>query len=150
MHPILRGGLAGLAGTGLMTAVIAAARASGLLWVPPPAQITGNVMRKTGAGAGAPRPVWLAAHTAYGAICGSAYGLIRPALPASPVAAGLAHGGAVWALSYLGLMPALGLYPWPDDDSRPRAAVMIIAHAVFGIVTAAVDEWLSHHQEDGR
>ena len=150
MHPILRGGLAGLAGTGLMTVVIAAAKASGLLWLPAPAQITGNVMRKTGAGAGAPRPVWLAAHTGYGAIWGSAYGLIRPALPSSPVVAGLAHGGAVWALSYLGLMPALGLYPWPDDDSRPRAGVMIIAHAVYGIVTAAAEEWLAHHQDAGR
>ena len=151
MHQVARGALAGLTGTGMMTLAIAAARAAGLLRTPPPAEITARAQEKAADTMGArPRAAgppfeagWLAAHFAYGAACGVGYALIRPLVPAPPVGIGLAYGGAVWGLSYLGLMPALGLYPWPDDDSRSRMAATIAAHAVFGVATAEAERRLA-------
>jgi hypothetical protein len=111
-----------------------------LLVVPPPAEIARTAAAKAGVEAEPPswldRAVWLAEHAAYGAGCGVGYALARPRLPASPVVAGLYWGGAIWGISYLGLMPALGLYPWPDDDRPTRAGVMIAAHAVYGVTLA--------------
>ena len=147
MDRLARGGLAGLLGTGLMTLALAGARAAGLLRTPPPAEVTGRAQEKAGLRRHVPEPAfrasWLAAHFGYGAACGGGYALLRPGLPASPPAAGLAYGGAVWALSYLGLLPALGLYPRPEEDSRSRLAVMIAAHAVFGVTVAEAERRLA-------
>lgn len=88
---------------------------------------------------------WMAAHEAYGMACGMGYVHVRPLMPSSPRVAGLIFGGAVWGVSYLGYLPALDLYPSPDDDSRSRLTVMVIAHAVFGIVLAEVEHRLVRH-----
>ena len=147
MDRLARGGLAGLLGTGLMTLVIAGARAARLLRTPPPAEITERAQQQAGVRRRIPAPAfrasWLSAHFGYGAACGAVYTLVRPGLPASTAAAGLVYGGAVWAMSYLGLLPALGLYPRPADDSRSRMAVMIAAHAVFGVSVAEAERRLT-------
>ena len=52
--------------------------------------------------------------------------------------AGLLFGGGVWALAYLGIMPALGLYPPVDQEHPMRQATLIAAHAAYGITTAEV------------
>jgi hypothetical protein len=62
--------------------------------------------------------------------------LARRILPRSTPLAGLAWGGLIWISAYLGALPLLRLYPWPDDDRPSRTAVMIGAHAVYGIVLA--------------
>ena len=146
MNELVRGGLAGILGTVLMTLVIAGGRAARLLWTPPPREITHNVAGSAGVRRQLPesafQAAWLAAHLGYGAACGVVYAAVRPRLPAGPVTAGLVYGGAVWGVSYLGLMPALGLYPWPKDDSGSRMAVMIAAHAVFGTTIAAAERRL--------
>lgn len=98
-------------------------------------------MPKVQSAAAAP-VAWVPAHEAYGMACGVGYALARPRLPSSRHVAGLMFGGAVWAVGYLGYLPALGLYPWPDDDRWSRTSVMIIAHAVFGVVLAEVDHCL--------
>ena len=147
MNPIVRGGLAGLLGTVTMSGVIAGGRAARLLWTPPPAEITDRAARKAGAEGDRRTPAfqvgWITAHLAYGAACGVLYALGRPSSPPSTVGAGLIFGGAVWGVSYLGVMPALGLYPWPEDDSKSRLAVIIAAHAVFGTTVAEADRRLS-------
>ena len=81
---------------------------------------------------------WVAAHLGFGAGAGIAYALGRSLFPRSRVLSGLAFGGAVWGISYVGLMPALGLYPAPDEDDPSRTAVMIAAHAVYGVTLAEV------------
>ena len=40
-------------------------------------------------------------------------------------------------LSYVGLLPRLGLYPWPKNDSASRIITMMVAHAIYGTTTAA-------------
>ena len=147
MHRIAHGGLAGLLATGLMTLVVVGGRAAGLLRTPPPAEITARVEEEVGVRRHVPEPAfrasWLAAHFGYGAACGIVYALLRPGLPAVPIATGLTYGGAVWVLSYVGFLPALGLYPWPEEDSRSRMAVMIAAHAVFGVTVAEAERRLA-------
>jgi len=146
MNAIERDAAAGLIATGAMTVVIVAGRAAGLLVEPPPAEIARTAAAKAGARAEPPswldRATWLTEHAAYGVACAVAYGLARPWLPSSPVAAGLIWGGAVWGVSYLGLMPALGLYPPPDDDRPTRTGVMVAAHAVYGVTLAELDQRL--------
>jgi len=121
------------------------------LRTPPPEEISARVIAKLPAPVDAVtrfRPLWLVAHGGYGLLCGVAYHFLRPRLPNQPAQAGLLFGGMVWSVSYLGLLPALDLYPWPDEDATPRLAVMIAAHAVYGATLAAVvqrldERWLS-------
>jgi putative membrane protein len=139
MERIVRGGLAGLLATIPMTLVIALGRVAGWLHTPPPQTITARIAQRT-TEAHPPRQspgfqiVWLAAHHAYGAAGGALFAVLRPLLPRSDLAAGLLFGGAVWGVSYLGVMPALKLFPPAQDDSWRRQAVMIAAHAVYGTV----------------
>lgn len=146
MNRYARGVIGGGAGTLVMTAAILTGE-----WLfrfrTPPKEITRNVLWRIGmprAGSGATAGViWVVAHEAYGMACGVGYALVRPRLPASRYAAGLMFGGAVWAVGYLGYLPALGLYPSPDEDRRSRTSVMVIAHAVFGVVLADMEHRLS-------
>ncbi len=142
MHRLLLGGFAGLAATVPMTAVIAAGRAAGWLHTPPPVVITENVAELVGEepsrNSAEFQAAWVGAHFAYGAACGAVYAAIRPTLPRPEPASGLLFGGAVWGISYLGLMPALHLFPPATEDSPRRQAVMIAAHAVFGLALAGL------------
>lgn len=127
-----------------MTIVILGGRTLLGFHTPPPVEITRRVSRRVGVrpprsneGFGA---FWMAGHILYGAACGALYTVSRRFLPRQPVAAGLIAGGAVWGVSYLGYLPALSLYPSPENDSRDRTAVMIVAHAVYGVALALAEE----------
>jgi putative membrane protein len=139
--------MAGAAATVPMTLVIEAGRAAGWVRTLPPKQITANVAERAGEAPSRQNPAfqvaWVAAHLGYGAVCGALYALVRPLLPRSDVAAGLLFGGAVWGVSYLGVLPALELFPPAQDDSLRRQAVMIAAHAVYGVTLADVERSLS-------
>jgi uncharacterized membrane protein YagU involved in acid resistance len=153
MQTLARGALAGLAATVPMTVVIGAGRAAGLMGTPPPVEITENVGEHAGEQPDRQSPefqaAWLAAHAGYGAACGVLFAAIRPLLPRSDLVAGLLFGGAVWGVSYIGVMPSLNLYPSAKDDSNQRQAVMIAAHAVFGTALATVERYLrsNEHQD---
>jgi hypothetical protein len=141
LHRTLSGGAAGLAATAPMTAVMLGARQVRLLHTPPPKEISARAAARVWSPVLASRtvqPLWLVAHGGYGVVCGVAYGALRPWLPTKFGLAGLSYGGFVWGVSYLGLMPALGLYPWPEDDAPPRLTVTIVAHAVYGVTLATV------------
>ena len=73
-----------------------------------------------------------AAHFGYGAAAGALFPPLAGWLPVPTVAAGLAYGLAVWAGSYLGLIPALGLLSPATEHPRRRNLLMIIAHLVWG------------------
>ena len=139
-----RGALAGALATVAMSGVIALGRALGLFQSPPPKQITANAAATATDVVPASSPgfqaTWMLAHLLYGAACGVAFALLRACLPAGLLRpGGLAFGLLVWAVSYLGLMPALKLYPWPWQDDPDRMATTIAAHAVFGLSLAEID-----------
>lgn len=144
MNRIVRGGIAGLIATAPMTLVIAGGRAAGLMRTPPPEQITARAEASVGLAQSRGEAFtarWMVAHLAYGAGCGVLSAVVRPRIPVphgSATLEGLAFGGGVWAASYCAVMPALGLYPWPWDDDRSRAGIMVAAHGVFGVALAAV------------
>jgi hypothetical protein len=142
MRPLF-GVLAGAAATVPMTAVIVLGRMAFARWMAPPEQITSKVAERVGFNPNEESTEfelgWIAAHFGYGAACGAIYSVVRPVRPGSVTTNGLIFGELVWGVSYLGYIPALGLYPWPKDDSRTRMGVMIAAHAVFGIVTAQIE-----------
>ena len=129
-----------------MTAPILAARRLGFLATPPPVEISANVARRVPLlpqrGQRGFWAVWIGGHLAYGGLCGIAYVAIRRYLPASQVLAGFEFGQAVWATGYVGVIPALGLYPGPENDTRSRLLVMVGAHAVFGVTVALVNQTL--------
>lgn len=147
MNRLLAQGIAGAGATGFMTLVIGAAKGLSLFENPPPAEITRRAAAKTDASTtveSRDQPefgiTWMSAHAGFGALSGILYGQIQPHLPDAPVPMGLFYGGAVWAVNYLGIMPALGLYPAPERDTRERTAVMIAAHAVYGVSLALLQQ----------
>jgi uncharacterized membrane protein YagU involved in acid resistance len=138
---VLRGGVSGIVATLLMTGVMYAGKWAGLLETPPPKEITAHAGRKA---AVPPEDVpdstfdvtWVAAHFGYGAACGALFGLLIPVLPRRAWFSGLLYGGVLWAIGYLKVLPQLGLYPHFSKDSSSRTAVMIAAHAVYGMTLA--------------
>ena len=149
MLNLVCGAISGMMATVPMSAVIAAGCATGWVRVIPPEEITANVAEEVGADPEEDSPqfeaAWMAAHLGYGAACGALYALMRPLFPRSELAAGLLFGGAVWGVSYIGVMPALELYPPVGEDSPRRTAVMIAAHAVYGTSLAASERLLSSY-----
>lgn len=97
----------------------------------PPREITENAA----AAADAPEPgtaATLGAHFSYGAAAGMAYLPFAGKSGMNPAAEGALFGLAVWGGSYLGLMPATGLYRSATDDATARNVLMVTAHLVWG------------------
>jgi uncharacterized membrane protein YagU involved in acid resistance len=74
----------------------------------------------------------VAAHFGYGAAAGAGYVSLAGKSGLHPAAEGALYGLAVWGGSYLGLMPASGLYKSATEEPAARNAMMIAAHVVWG------------------
>jgi putative membrane protein len=90
----------------------------------------------------------VAGHIAYGAAMGSLYGMIEPHIPGPAVGKGIGFGLSVWAGSYAGWLPAVGLFPAPQDRPARRNAAIIGAHVVWGAVLGALTGVLSGSDAD--
>jgi uncharacterized membrane protein YagU involved in acid resistance len=86
--------------------------------------------------------VTLVAHFGYGTAVGAALGALAPRGPARAAAVGAGFGLLVWAVSYLGLMPALDLHPPATRDTLRRNLLMIAAHLVWGSTAGVVNDVL--------
>lgn len=75
-----------------------------------------------------------AAHHGYGAAAGA---LLAAAQPVMTARFGSTAGIAVWAASYFGWIPAMGVLRPAHRHPPARNALMIAAHLVWGAVTAA-------------
>lgn len=136
----LSGAVAGLVATGPMTAVMLVLhRLLPKLQQYPlePDRITRRLANRLGlhrlAGDREARlAVTTAAHFGYGAAAGALFPALAGWLPLPAVLAGAAYGLAVWAGSYLGLVPALGLLSPATRHPKQRNALMIAAHLVWG------------------
>ncbi len=89
------------------------------------------------------RVLTYAGHFGYGAAAGAAYPLLARPLPGPPAARGAAYGLAVWAGSYLGFLPTLGLWgPRREQAASRRAAkttlLLVLAHLAWGGVLGLV------------
>ena len=74
------------------------------------------------------------AHVGYGAAAGALFPALFNRLPLPASLTGMLYGLAVWAGSYLGLVPALGLLSPATKHPRRRNLLMIAAHLVWGAV----------------
>src|SRR2546423_38412 len=85
----------------------------------------------------------MASHFAYAAGFGAAYAALAPHVPLPPVARGVGFALGLWAASYLGWLPAAGLYRHAARDSAGRNALMIAAHVLWGATLGAVEHELA-------
>ena len=77
-------------------------------------------------------------HFAYGAAAGAIYGPLAQRVPLPPALKGIAFGLVVWTVSYLGLLPAIGILRPATEHPARRNLLMILAHVVWGSVTGLV------------
>lgn len=136
----------GIVATVPMSAFMLLAQRLGAMGKQPPAKIAEAGLRAAGAD-DVPRPVEKAAsallHFAFGGVAGSAFavlarraerrGLISSRNRRSRAGiAGAAFGSMVWAASYMGWVPALGIMPPAHRDRPDRPWSMLTAHWIYG------------------
>jgi uncharacterized membrane protein YagU involved in acid resistance len=149
----LAGAAGGLAGGTAMTVMITqvaprVAPQSMLPSTPAPIKFVRWTERATGhrraLSQGEEKGAGLAAHALFSAASGAAYALARTRL--APVAAlptpaaGVAFGLLVWAATFQGALPALGVMPRTTDHRPRRWPAPLMGHSLFGVVTAVVTE----------
>jgi len=90
----------------------------------------------------------IAAHWAFGAATGAMYAPLARHFHLPPLAGGIVFGLGVWASSYLGWLPAAGLYRSPSREPAGRHAMMVGAHVVWGAVLGILTEHLLEDDAD--
>ena len=139
MNKLMTGATAGAAATVPMTMAMETLHA----WLPgetpeplPPRQVTESLTEKAGVrddlGEGQMQALTFGAHVGYGAVCGAILGLVAPKQPVAAAGVGMLFGLAVWAGSYKGWLPALGVRHDAAFDPPARNGLMIAAHLVWG------------------
>lgn len=133
------GGLAGAAATVAMSGWMLAGQLTGRHGEQPPKRLVRRISRRIGLparhhGAGT-RLMTAVAHLGFGTSCGALY---ATAVPRSTTPRGIEFGLGVWAASYAGWIPALGLLPPPGRDNPRRAWTIATAHVVYGAVLGAL------------
>lgn len=141
MNRLLAGALAGVVGTYAMTLAkqcLFPRLPPSQRYPLPPREITQDVIER-----GAGREVaddellldaTVASHFAYGAASGAVFSVLG-LHERHPVRNGVAFGVAVWAVSYLGWLPAAGILTPATRHPPARNALMIAVHVVWGGVT---------------
>jgi len=74
----------------------------------------------------------LLSHFGYGITLAGVYAATVGRLPFVPFLKGVLYGIGVWAGSYMGWLPALGILKPATEFPRERNRLMIIAHLVWG------------------
>ena len=88
-------------------------------------------------------PMTLMSHFSYGTTVGSFYQPVQSTLPGSPAVRGALFGLGVWAGSYLGLLPLLGMHPPATRETAERNSMMIAAHLVWGASLGVLNDYFS-------
>jgi uncharacterized membrane protein YagU involved in acid resistance len=131
---LVRGTVAGTIATALMSVVMLGARQLGLMGGMPPEKITATFLNRGGVRRSAGQQDALATllHFAFGAAAGAGFGVVAPRPVAIRVPAGMAYGAAIWGVSYLGWVPALGIMAPAHRDRADRQAAMLAGHLMYG------------------
>jgi len=137
-----RGRVAGVVATAGMSVLMLAARRAGLLGRMPPEKITARTLDRLGVRRGRRTQDLLATlmHLGFGASAGALFEVARrrARVPLPVVLQGVAYGTAVWAVSYYGWLPALGIMAPPHRDRPGRPQTMLAAHWLYGGLLAAL------------
>lgn len=81
-------------------------------------------------------------HIGFGMAMGALYGLARPASRGSSAATGALFGLTVWAVSYLGWLPAIGVTTGTASGRPDTLPFPFVAHVVYGLTTGVVYDQL--------
>lgn len=140
MNALVRGAVAGTVATAAMSAVMLAFRDR--MGEQPPDAIVTSAADAVGVDPTETEADALAslAHLGFGLATGAGYALLPRYLP--PPVRGVAVALAVWAVSYQGWVPAVGILPPASRDKPGRTEVMVGAHVVFGAVLGVVEDRL--------
>ena len=141
---VIVGAGAGVVAALVMSMVMLPARWLGLLGTQPPRRITDRLLNVAGGGETTPEPArrvgTALVHLITGAVCGAVFGLARVVthrrFPAAVV--GPAYGAGVWTVAYVVAAPTIELLPPPWEDRPARPQIMLVAHLLYGLVTAAL------------
>jgi uncharacterized membrane protein YagU involved in acid resistance len=134
---LCQGAVAGFGATGPMTVLMDALKqAQGDPEPLPPRQITGRLVEESGAKPFVSREtehdLTILNHFGFGTTAGALYGPIAEACPLPPVLAGVSYALGVWAVSYLGWIPAVGLYRSATEEPPNRNVTMLAGHVLWG------------------
>lgn len=133
---LLFGAIAGFVATGAMTSAMARLHRQLPIserYPLPPREIT--ELTVGGPSEALVRDEAMAAHFLYGAVTGA---LVAGVRSRPTVTEGAIAGLAIWAGSYFGWVPALGILEPASKHPPRRNALMISAHLVWGSATALV------------
>lgn len=163
VHAIVKGALAGFAGTVPMTIFMLATQRflpKGQHYDLPPELITKDIARKAHVrwhmSKGQILVATLVVHFGYGATMGAIYAPIEKSIPLSfekriPLAAllqGILFGVLIWAASYFALLPLLGIAESAEKEPVQRNLMMLAAHVIWGSVMGATAGVLMSGQEE--
>lgn len=145
MSRILIGALAGIGATIAMTAVMRRLHRR----LPPPSRYLlppRELMQETlpRASERVLRHATTLSHFGYGAAAGA---LFTSMAPGRGAVAGMLYGTGVWAASYLGWIPAVGILKTAARHPGERNALMIAAHLVWGAILALTARELDRAEE---
>ena len=145
----LKGALAGFVATGPMTLFMLVTQRflpRGQRYALPPEIITRELARRAHVrqqlNKGQILAATLVSHFGYGAAMGALYSPLGKKIALPAAAKGLLFGLAVWAGSYLGLLPLLGMTESGQREPQRRNLMMIAAHAVWGATMGIVADVL--------
>ena len=148
----LMGAIAGFIGTGPMTVFMLLTQRflpKGQQYDLPPEIITKELAHRAHVRQHMDKRQILAAttvsHFGYGAATGALYGPLSKKIPLPAVVKGALYGLFVWAASYLGLLPMIGMSESGQREPVRRNLMMIAAHVVWGATMGVVAEVLMQH-----
>jgi len=114
----------------------------------PPEKITDELAERAGVKEHLEKPeriaVALMAHMGYGAATGTLYPLFAKGVSFSAMLKGIVFGLGVWAVSYLGLLPALQMKTTAQQEPLQRNLLMIAAHIIWGATLGITEKRVSH------
>jgi hypothetical protein len=144
---VAAGAIAGTLATVAMSTVMLGALRAGLLGRQPPRLIADAVLDEVPGrqSEDVHRLGTALVHLGYGAVAGAIHQAAREAAhrPRPAAAWGAGAGASVWALNYVAIAPALGLLEAPQRDRPDRPIVMLVAHLVWGAVSAIVGDGIA-------
>lgn len=139
------GAVGGAVGTAAMSGVMLVAQRAGVMGRQPPEAITAAALEAAGEHRQEPATrdaLAGALHFAFGVGVGAVFGVLHGQLPARarrhPALSGAAYATLVWAVSYQGWVPALGILPPATRDAPGRPVTMLLAHWVYGATLGAI------------
>lgn len=146
---VIDGGISGFIATLVMSVEMIGARRMGLMGVQPPERLSEDLLHAVGIHHNKEITQDLLAavlHLGFGSSMGALFGVLHRRFPLRKRAPlqGMVFGTALWAISYKGWIPALGVLPPPEHDRPDRPLVMVLAHWIYGgtlgkAITVAAD-----------